>query len=172
MANETLDTTKTNETPETKDTTETPETDEIDTSVLEIPKMGYTKDFENKKLTFIKRGTFRSKPTSMESENLDEKLLDDNGTIQRWYGVLDKEYTRTMADGTKIQVSAIQLTKPQNDRLTALGNSETPIDKLFADGKKATMVNCKVQKKDSKNKYWTLLTINQYKDRFEKNPLE
>ncbi len=32
----------------TSDTNETPETNEIDTSILDIPKMGYGKDFENK----------------------------------------------------------------------------------------------------------------------------
>lgn len=167
--NETLDT---NETTETPKTTETPETDQIDTSTLEIPKMGYGKDFEDKLITFIKRGTFRSKPTSMESENIDEKLLDVNGTVQRWYGVLDREYQRIMADGTKIKVSAIQLSKTQNDRLSALGTTEIPIDKLFVEGKKAKLVNCKVQKIDSQNKYWTLLTVNQYRERFNKEPLE
>ncbi len=167
--NETLDT---NETPETKNTTDTPETNQIDTSILEIPKMGYGKDFEDKLLTFVKRGTFFSKPTGMESENLNESLLDKDGNLQRWYGVLDREYTRTMADGTDVQVKAIQLTKTQNDRLSALGNSEISIDDLFADKKKAKLVNCKVQKKDSQNKYWTLLTTNQYKERFSKDPLE
>ena len=165
--NNTLDTTKT---PETKDTPDT--SDQIDTSVLDIPKMGYGKDFEEKLLTFIKRGTFKSKPTDVENQNLNQDLLDNDGNLQRWYGVLDREYTRKMADGTEVKVGAIQLTKTQNDRLTALGNSETTIEKLFADGKKAQLVNCKVQKKNSTTRYWTLLTVNQYKERFDKEPLE
>lgn len=166
MTNETIDK---NETPETKGT---PETDEIDTSPLEIPKMGYGKDFENKLVTFIKRGTFFSKPTEIENQNLNKDLLNEDGNLQRWYGVLDREYPRTMADGTKVQVNAVQLTKTQNDRLTALGNSEINVDKLFADGKKVKLVVCKVPKKNSTTRYWTLLTINQYKDRFDKEPLE
>ncbi len=108
----------------------------------------------------------------MENQNLNRDLLNDDGTLQRWYGILDREYTRTMSDDTDVQVSAIQLTKTQNDRLTALGNSETSIDKLFAENKKAKLVCCKVTKKDSTNKYWTLLTVNQYKERFGKEPTE
>lgn len=167
--NETLDTT---ETEKTSDTPETKETDQIDTSPLEIPKMGYGKDFENKLITFIKRGTFLSKPTEIENQNLNKDLLNSDGNLQRWYGVLDRQYTRTMADGTEVKVNAVQLTKTQNDRLTALGNSETTVDKMFVDGNKAKLVVCKVQKKNSTTRYWTLLTTNQYKERFNKEPEE
>ena len=117
--------------------------------------MGYGKDFENKLLPFIKSGTFKSKPTDVEKQNLNEQLLDEDGNLQRWYGILGKEYSRTMADGEIVQVSAVQLTKTQNDRLTALGNSDISVDKLFAEGKKVKLVVCKVPKKNSTMRYWT-----------------
>lgn len=149
-----------------------PKQTEIDTSALELPKMGYGKDFENKLLTFISRGTFESKPSDMEMKNPNiEDLLNEAGNLQRWYGVLDKEYSRTMADKTETKVTAIQLTKVQNDRLTQLDTSEKTLDEMFAEGLKAKLVCCKTPSKSGGNVYWNLLTVNQYKERFGKDPI-
>ncbi len=137
------------------------------TDNLEIPKCGFNKDFDGKLITIVNRGTFWSKPTPVEQENLNKDLLDEEGNLQRWYAKIDKTYTVKTNDG-ELTVVGLRLTKTQNDKITRLGNDETPVEKLFEEGKKAQLVCCKVKKKSGSGSYWDLLTPTQYKERFNK----
>lgn len=145
---------------------------DIPTDSLEIPKYGYGKQFDNKLVRFVGRGTFWNSPTDMEKQNLDERKLNDEGKLQRWWGRLDRPYTVAKSDGEKIQVEALQLTRTQNDKLTRLGTESKSIDEMFKEGAGVKLVCCKVKKKSGIGGYWDLLTITQYKERFEKDPLE
>jgi len=156
----------------TNETNQTKIDNDIDTGVLEIPKYGYGKQFDNKLVRFVGRGTFWSNPTDMEKQNLDQTKLNEEGKLQRWWGKLDRPHTVKKADGEEIQVEAIQLTRTQNDKLTRLGTDQKTIDEMFKDGSGVKLVCCEVQKKSGIGGYWDLLTITQYKERFEKDPLE
>jgi len=157
---------------ETTETDQTKLDKDIDTTILDIPKYGYGKQFENKILRFVGRGTFWSHPTDIERQNLDKTKLNDEGKLQRWWGKLDKFHTVKKSDGEEIQVEALFLTKTQNDRLTNLGNDNKTIDELFKDGSGAKLVCCKVKKSSGSGTYWSLVSANKYKEMFGKEPLE
>ncbi len=119
---------------ETTKTDQTKIDKDVDTSVLDIPKYGYNKQFENKLLRFVDRGEFWSVPTDMEKQNLDKTKLNEDGKLQRWWGKFDKSYTVKKSDGEEIKVDGLFLTKTQNDRLTNLGNKDQTINDMFKDG--------------------------------------
>lgn len=157
---------------ETTETNQTKIDKDIDTTILDIPKYGYGKQFENKLLRFVKRGTFYSYPTDIEKQNLDEKNLNDEGKLQRWWGQFDRPHTVKKSDGEEIKVEALFLTKTQNDRLTNLGVNGKTIEEMFKEGSGAKLVCCKVKKSSGSGYYWSLLSVAKYKEMFEKDPIE